>query len=76
MVARHPSPHLRPLCARIAAVVVMLVASGIACSADPQPAPMPKPAAKPVETVYLPITDVPGLPRVLIIGDSVSCGYT
>jgi acyl-CoA thioesterase-1 len=32
--------------------------------------------AKPVEAAYLPITDQPGLPRVLLIGDSVSVGYT
>ena len=62
--------------ARIAALVVLLIASRIACTADAQPQPQAKPAAKPVEAVYRPITDVPGLPRVLIIGDSVSCGYT
>ncbi|HEX3133787.1 MAG TPA: SGNH/GDSL hydrolase family protein [Planctomycetota bacterium] len=62
--------------ARIAALVVLLIASGIACAGDAQAQPQARPAAKPVEAVYLPITDVPGLPRVLIIGDSVSCGYT
>ena len=56
--------------------MALLIASRIACAADAQPQPQAQPAAKPVETVYLPITDVPGLPRVLIIGDSVSCGYT
>ncbi len=32
--------------------------------------------AKPVEAAYLPIAGQPGLPRVLLIGDSVSVGYT
>jgi hypothetical protein len=66
----------RVLSARIAAVVLLVFASRLACSADTQLEPATKPAAKPIETVYLPITDVPGLPRALIIGDSVSCGYT
>ena len=35
--------------------------------------PAPKPVADPA---LAPIADVPGLPRVLIIGDSVSMGYT
>lgn len=63
---------LQQLCARIAAVAVLLFAGRIACAADARRAS----GMKPVEAVYLPITDVPGLPRVLIIGDSVSCGYT
>lgn len=29
-----------------------------------------------IDPVYVDVPDVPGLPRVLIIGDSVSCGYT
>jgi hypothetical protein len=32
--------------------------------------------AAPTEAAYQPITDVPGLPRVLLIGDSISVGYT
>jgi lysophospholipase L1-like esterase len=31
---------------------------------------------KPINPVLLPIKDVPGLPRVLLIGDSISMGYT
>lgn len=38
------------------------------------------PGFQPVEPVFLPdlvqVTDVPGLPRVLLIGDSISIGYT
>jgi GDSL-like Lipase/Acylhydrolase family len=33
-------------------------------------------ATKKLDPVYVDVPDVPGLPRVLIIGDSVSCGYT
>ena len=33
-------------------------------------------AASPKANVLTPITDVPGLPRVLLIGDSISMGYT
>lgn len=36
----------------------------------------PKPAPKAPNPVTAPITDVPGLPRVLLIGDSISMGYT
>jgi len=36
-----------------------------------------KPAAKkPVDPAFVPITDDPKLPRVLLIGDSISIGYT
>jgi acyl-CoA thioesterase-1 len=62
--------------ALLTAVLVPLIACRIACSAEAPPPPQARPATKPVEAVYQPITDVPGLPRVLIIGDSVSCGYT
>lgn len=63
---------LRRLCARLAAVLLLLCAWRIACAGETQPPS----GTKPVEAVYLPVADVPGLPRVLIIGDSVSCGYT
>jgi acyl-CoA thioesterase-1 len=36
----------------------------------------PKPAAAPVDPAFAPIVDDPALPRVLLIGDSVSIGYT
>jgi len=35
-----------------------------------------KPRKKQPNPVYAPITDVAGLPRVLLIGDSISIGYT
>ena len=34
------------------------------------------PKASPVRPVFEPITDRPGLPRVLLLGDSISIGYT
>lgn len=43
--------------------VIILAAVSISRSAEPDPA-------------LAPLTDVPGLPRILIIGDSVSFGYT
>jgi acyl-CoA thioesterase-1 len=63
--AIHP---LRRLLACLGALLLLLFAASLARSGE---AP-----AGPLEPVYQPISDVPGLPRVLIIGDSVSCGYT
>ena len=40
------------------------------------PAPANKPAPKPVDPSLVAVADVPGLPRVLLIGDSISMGYT
>jgi len=36
----------------------------------------PVPGAKPLDPSFAPVTDDPNLPRVLIIGDSISIGYT
>ena len=33
-------------------------------------------AKPPAEPAFLPVADTPGLPRVLLIGDSISIGYT
>jgi hypothetical protein len=41
-----------------------------------EPAPGQKPAAKPVDPSLIEVPDVAGLPRVLLIGDSISMGYT
>jgi acyl-CoA thioesterase-1 len=35
----------------------------------------PKPTPRPPDPSLVPIQDVPGLPRVLVIGDSISMGY-
>ena len=34
------------------------------------------PISNPAEPAYRPVPDVPGLPRVLLLGDSISIGYT
>jgi acyl-CoA thioesterase-1 len=48
-----------------------------AYAADAQPAATPKaPAARKPDTSLAPVADVAGLPRVLLIGDSISMGYT
>lgn len=41
-----------------------------------KPAAKPKAAPKRVDPAMAPITDDPALPRVLLIGDSISIGYT
>jgi acyl-CoA thioesterase-1 len=41
-----------------------------------EPAPAAKPAPKPRDPSLVEVADVPGLPRVLLIGDSISMGYT
>jgi len=43
---------------------------------DAKPKADAKPAKKAPSPVLAPITDEPGLPRVLLIGDSISMGYT
>lgn len=42
-------------------------------AAEPTPSATPKPTPNPV---FAPPAEVPGLPRVLLIGDSISMGYT
>lgn len=41
----------------------------------PEKAPRPKPKPKP-DPAFAPVNDDPSLPRVLLIGDSISIGYT
>lgn len=54
------------------AMCFLLVAVGALAAAPKAPAPK-KTKANPV---LAPVNDVPGLPRVLLIGDSISMGYT
>ena len=55
-------------------VSLALILSAVAASAaEPKKAPRKKRAPNPV---FAPVTDDPGLPRVLLIGDSISIGYT
>src|SRR5262245_39864055 len=53
-------------------LVILITCIALSLSAQ-APKPTEKKAPNPV---LAPITDVPGLPRVLIIGDSISMGYT
>ncbi len=55
----------------ICAVVVLGAAAAEFSDAAPA-----KKAKRPANPVYRPIEDVPGLPRALLIGDSISIGYT
>jgi hypothetical protein len=55
------------------AVVVLLIASLPAAAQQAKSPAKKKAAANPA---YAPVQDVPGLPRVLLIGDSISIGYT
>lgn len=51
---------------------ILIFGSALGQSADPAPL---KKERKPNPSLA-PVTDVPGLPRVLLIGDSISIGYT
>ncbi len=55
----------------LALLFIVSLATGVAQTATPKPA---KPAKK--DPSLEPITDQLGLPRVLLIGDSISMGYT
>lgn len=59
---------------RALALVVVLFAAALAPAAENSKA-APKKAKAP-NPVLAPITDITGLPRVLLIGDSISMGYT
>ena len=54
--------------------LLVLTAVSSPCFAQNQPAK--KSAAEPKNPAYVQITDDPALPRVLLIGDSISIGYT
>lgn len=55
------------------ALVAGLLIIGTAFGAEPAKAPA---KVKPPDPAMQPVTDVAGLPRVLLIGDSISIGYT
>ena len=58
----------------VSVVWAVVVAIGLAGSLFAEN--VAEPAAEKVDPARAPIEDVPGLPRVLLIGDSVSLGYT
>jgi acyl-CoA thioesterase-1 len=66
-----PSRPLRLSLTGMALAVAL--ASGTVVFAARKPAPQPK---RRVNPVLQPVEDVPGLPRVLLVGDSISMGYT
>jgi acyl-CoA thioesterase-1 len=59
----------------VATGLMILVFAALSAAAETQPARRP-PAQRAPDPALLPIEDVPGLPRVLLIGDSISIGYT
>jgi acyl-CoA thioesterase-1 len=72
--------HRKPLSVLTFLLAIVLVGAPLARAADDKPAPAKKPAARPAarkpSPSLTPIQDVAGLPRVLLIGDSISMGYT
>jgi acyl-CoA thioesterase-1 len=62
--------RLLPLAALLA------LAATLAPAQEPKKDPPKQPAKKEPNAVLAAVEDVPGLPRVLLIGDSISMGYT
>ena len=54
----------------------MLLAAGNAQEPEATDHPATNPSAAPLDPSFVPVPDAPNLPRVLIIGDSISMGYT
>lgn len=80
MVAHHSDGcgFTRFLPAALFGPLIILVLAGFACADDPVEKPQ-APGRKVVRLLdpsFLPIEDDPKLPRVLILGDSISIGYT
>jgi len=82
-----PNPKLTPaftegmifhmnssLLCRLALMLSLTIRLGQAQNLEP--APGAKAAAKPIDPSLVDVPDAPGLPRVLLIGDSISMGYT
>lgn len=56
--------------------LIVLIVSALMLSCPLSAAAAADATSKPIDPVFQPITDQAGLPRVLLIGDSVSCAYT
>ena len=56
--------------------LLILSAATLSFAAGNAEEPTTTPAAKAVDPSFAPVTDDPNLPRVLLIGDSISMGYT
>lgn len=65
---------------RLKLLTLGVAAAGLAPWASASPPPASQPGFQPVEAAFhddlQDVPDVPGLPRVLLIGDSISIGYT
>jgi len=57
-------------------IVLLMVAFPAAAAQGPAPQSKAKPRKTQPNQVLAPVADVAGLPRVLLIGDSISMGYT
>ncbi len=55
---------------------LMAMALSVVPAAARETKPARRPAGRPSHPAFEQVSDVPGLPRVLIIGDSISMGYT
>jgi lysophospholipase L1-like esterase len=73
-VSRVTPPFLMKPLRSLLLLAASLFALTLASAAEAKKAPGPK--AKAPNAVLAPVTDVEGLPRVLLIGDSISMGYT
>ncbi len=57
----------------VLSICAVVVLGAVAAESSSAPAKKPK---RPANPVYRPIEDAPGLPRAMLIGDSISIGYT
>ena len=55
---------------------ITMLAVGQAADLNLEPAPLIAKTVKPENPALVDVPDVPGLPRVMLIGDSISIGYT
>ena len=60
----------------LALILATFVSLNIVPAQNLEPATGAKPAPKPKDSSLSEVADTPGLPRVLLIGDSISMGYT
>lgn len=71
------SAHMKPQSLLTTAFTLVCLAFPLLCAAqDAKPKTEAKKAKPAPSPVTAPLTDEPGLPRVLLIGDSISMGYT
>ncbi len=56
-------------------VLFAFLGCALAQAATPKKSP-PTPKTKAPAPAFAPVEDLPGLPRVLLLGDSISIGYT